>query len=319
MPDTPSPKPSLSALRTLVSVAVRGSLTSASDSLGVTISAVSRQMAQLETTLGAQLMDRSARPVKLSPVGRQYAEALIPAFQSIDRVTADMFMKQLPSTVTLTTYPLFAVKWLLPRLTGFHLAHPNIELALRSTNRVIELKTGEADVAIRLGAGRWDGSKSMKLMSERVVAVCAPKLLRGRRGSVELLRSLPLIVSDRAGGQWRSWLARHRITGVRVAGSQMFDDPLAALEAAILGGGVTLTLRSMVNAELADGRLIEVLPTTEVMRLDHYVVVRNEAQDRPAVGVLLDWLRLQAAVANTAPQVEEFQKDWLRADQGKDD
>jgi len=159
----------------------------------------------------------------------------------------------------------------------------------------------------------------MKLMSERVVAVCAPKLLHGRRGSVDLLRSLPLIMSDRAGGQWRSWLARHQITGVRVAGSQMFDDPLAALEAAILGGGVTLTLRSMVNAELADGRLIEVLPTTADMRLNHYVVVRNEALDRPAVGALLDWLRLQAAVANEDPKVGKFQKDWLRADPGKGD
>jgi LysR family glycine cleavage system transcriptional activator len=302
MTDQTGPRPSLTALRMLVTIAVRGSLTGASDSLGVTISAVSRQMALLETTLGAQLLDRSARPVKLSPVGQKYAEALMPGFQSIERVTADLFTKQLPTTVTLTTYPFFAVKWLLPRLANFHLAHPNVDLTLRSTNRVFELKTGEADVAIRLGSQRCEGCKTMKLKSEQVVAVCAPALLRDGRGSIDLLRSLPLIVTDRAGTQWRLWLAKQGIAGIRVAGGRMFDDPLAAVEAAIAGGGVSLTLRSLVETELACGRLVELRPTTSDIRLDHYLVVPQDRLDRPAVGQLVDWLKQQASSPLVAPR-----------------
>ena len=295
------PRPSLAALRTLVTLAAHSSLTRAADALGDTVSAVSRQIAQLEASLGAQLLDRAVRPVMLSPVGRQYAVALQAAFEDIDRVTAELFMKQRPGTVTLTTYPLFAVKWLLPRLSAFHLAHPQVELTLRSTNRVVELKTGEADVAIRLGAGPWEGCELQALMSEEVVAVCAPALLRGRPRGADVLRALPLIVSERTGAQWRSWLARHRITGVRVAGSRVFDDPLAAVEAALAGGGVALTLRSLVARELSDRRLVEAAPTTENIRLVHHLVVRRDARDRPAVGQLIEWLEQQAAEARQSP------------------
>lgn len=291
-----SPKPSLTALRTLVTVAASGSLKSASDSLGVTLSAVSRQMTQLEGTLGAQLLDRKARPVRLSQVGKQYAEALMPNFQNIDHVTADLFVKQIPTTLSLTTYPLFAVKWLLPRLPAFQRKYPSVDLTLRSTNQVFDLKTGEADVAIRLGAGKWDGCVSMKLKSEQIVAVCAPSLIRGKRRGTELLRTLPLIVTERAGRYWRSWLAKQGIRGVQVKGSRVFDDPLAAVEAAINGGGVVLTLLSLVSSELADGRLVEVLPNFVDSRLDHYLVVRLEAQRRPVVGQLIEWLMQEASV-----------------------
>jgi LysR family glycine cleavage system transcriptional activator len=82
-----APRPSLLALRTLVEVATSGSLTNAAESLGVTLSAVSRQVSQLETALGAQLLERGSRPVVLSPIGRRYADALKPAFEAVDRAT----------------------------------------------------------------------------------------------------------------------------------------------------------------------------------------------------------------------------------------
>lgn len=289
------PRPSLLALRTLVEVAASGSLTKAAESLGVTTSAVSRQLSQLEAAMGAQLLVRSSRPVTLSPIGLRYAEALGPAFEVVDRATSELFVKQSPAKVTLTTYPLFAVKWLLPRLPALQAANLGVDLTLRSTNRVLELKTGEADIAVRLGRGSWPGCTSTMLMSDTVVAVCAPSLLGGRRRTAALFGTLPLIATERSGRQWRSWLTRNQISGVRMTGAVEFDDPLAAVEAAIAGAGVVLTLRSLVTADLRLGRLVEATTGHGDLRLDHFLVVRRDAQDRPAVAKLVEWLVHQAA------------------------
>ncbi len=82
----------------------------------------------------------------------------------------------------------------------------------------------------------------------------------------------------------------------------MFDDPLAAVEAAIAGGGVSLTLRSLVETELVSGQLVELRPTTSDIRLDHYLVVPQDRLDRPAVGQLVDWLKQQASSPLVAPR-----------------
>ncbi len=284
----------MGGLRALVAVSAHTSMTRAAEELGVTVSAVSHQLTALESVLGVQLIERDSRPVKLTPTAQHYAARLRPAFEQIQGITRELFSQQRPHQLTVTTYPLFGVKWLLPRLASFHSAHAGIELTLTSTNRVVDLRSGEADIAIRLGKQKWDGCEVIHLMSDRAVIACAPRLLNGKQRRGNLLKTIPLIVYERNGRLWKRWAKANQMEDLKSSSARLFDEPLAAVEAAVAGGGMVLTLRALIERELESGTLVEALPSVDTQDLDHCLVVRQDARERPAVQCFIDWAQREA-------------------------
>lgn len=268
-------------------------MTLAAEELGVTVSAISHQIAGLEKALGATLIERGSKPLRLTSIGMQYAERLRVPFELIHEATADLFVRQQPHQVRVTTYPLMAVKWLLPRLQSFRERHPHIDLSLTSTHRVVALQTGEADVAIRLGRGPWKDCTATRLMPDKVVVVCAPRLLRKGMSSRQVLETIPLIAWERGQAFWPRWLEANGFSAVPAVHGPLFDDPLGALEAAIAGAGLALTLRGLAEADIRAGRLTQALPSVSDLHLSHYVVMSVDAAMRPAVRTFVEWLATQ--------------------------
>jgi LysR family transcriptional regulator, glycine cleavage system transcriptional activator len=285
-----TPKPPLSALKALVALSSNPSMNAAALELGVTVSAVSHQIAGLEKLLNAPLLHRAQRPVTLTPLGDRYAARLAPAFASIDRATSEIFSTRSPSQISITTYPLFTVRWLVPRLESFYIQHPSIELSLSSTNRVLDIQKGEVDLAIRVGKASWPRCEVVKLMSNEVIVVCAPKLLKKSWSGQTTLSKLRLIGGDINEQNWHHWMKLHRFDAAQVVFGPTFDDHLATLEAAVSGAGLTLMLRELILDDLAAGHLAEIPFGPSKLTIDHYLVINKESALRPAVRTFVEWL-----------------------------
>jgi DNA-binding transcriptional LysR family regulator len=128
-------------------------------SLGVTESAVRHQVRRLEDFLRTALFDRSGPGVRLTAAGRRYLEQIDPAIRQIQSATAAMLRPTGRNVVRLTLPPSLAATWLIPQLGAFEREHPDIDLQLVPTTRVVDLRRDQVDLAVRHGTGPWPGSR----------------------------------------------------------------------------------------------------------------------------------------------------------------
>ncbi len=283
--------PPLSAQRAFACLVKHGSMTAAAEALGVSVSAVSHQVTALERYLGAQLVERLGNRVQPTRLGAVYGARLVPAFDQLLDAGLGLFTRQEPHQLTVTTYPLFAVKWLLPRLHSFYRRHPGLELTLVSSNAVLDLDAGSIDVAIRLGPQKdWGRYQVESLMPDGSVVVCAPAFTKARPAGKKLLETAPLILNEPDGKTWRAWLKRQGIARVSLKGGQTCDDGLVAVDAAIAGAGLALTLRTLVEPDVQAGRLV--MPFTDALETEfqHCLVMGAERRGRPATQKFIDWI-----------------------------
>lgn len=270
--------PSLNALLAFEAAARHGSFTLAARELHVTQSAISHQVRTLEDELGLRLFDRLGRTLQPTKAGRRLAKAASEGLQLIRRTVAQLQPGQ-RRTLVVSVLPSFAAHWLLPRLQRFQQEHPHIELKLDSTSRLADLQSGEADLAIRYGPGRYRGLVHARLFGESLFPVCTPALARELRQPEDLARVTLLHDEPTAAhGGWPSWL---REAGVRADARRgpTFSDTNLLLRAALEGQGIALGRSVLVEQELAAGRLVRPFPQMVRSRF-HYGVVTSRAQQR---------------------------------------
>ena len=126
-------------LQTFVAVARAGKMKQAAHELALTPGAVSQRIRQLEEAAGRRLFSRTPSGVELSAAGEAMFAALAEPFRAIEAVDRELGGPS-SSRVTISTTPSFAATWLVPRLSMFARRHPNIEIAVETSNRPIDLK-----------------------------------------------------------------------------------------------------------------------------------------------------------------------------------
>lgn len=141
-------------LRSFHAAAEAGSLTSAGDRLGISQSAVSRQIAALEETLGVSLFQRHARGLVLTDAGHTLFRSTMDMAQAAQSAnTALRDQQETPQGELIVSAPVaFGSTWLVPRLGNFVKKHPDLHLDLRLEDREYDLLKLEAECAIRLWA-----------------------------------------------------------------------------------------------------------------------------------------------------------------------
>src|SRR4051794_8194892 len=162
--------PPLNALAAFEIVARTGSVRCAADELAVTPGAVSRQLRLLEDHFGASLFARHGRGLVLTPVGAAYFERVGTHFDGLRRASALLHGSSGRSVLRIRSYTTFATRWLIPRLSQFQLAHPDIDVRLTTASEWAEL--GEFDAAIRLGDGKWTDFDATPLVPNMLRPVC---------------------------------------------------------------------------------------------------------------------------------------------------
>ena len=144
------------ALTALSLFATLGTLTEAAEQLGVTRSALSHRIAELEKRLGVALVRKAGRRISLTEDGERLLASMGDA---LDRMEAavEPFRRD-RGQIRLSTVATFASHWLIPRISQFQAQHPRIEVAIFTTTRAVDFKKEEMDCAIRHGRGTWRGT-----------------------------------------------------------------------------------------------------------------------------------------------------------------
>lgn len=288
--------PPLTALLAFEAVARRRSFALAAGELNLTASAVSHQIARLESFLGVKLFDRSGQRVALSDAGTAYLRRVGGALGAIAAATDDV-RQGVRNTLYVHASPSFASLWLMPRLAAFASAHPQVSLFLSASPTHSDFALGQADLDIRYGAPNWPDLVVRPLFDERILPLASPALLRGRRihAPADLLR-LALIQSTVSVVQWRDWFASQGVQDVPEHFPLRFDRAQLVLDAAVQGLGVALESSTIAAPHLAEGRLTAVFgPERATTVQGHFLVYPARHAKRPEVEAFVSWLLAQAA------------------------
>lgn len=288
--------PPVSNLLAFEAVARRRSFAVAAAELHLTASAISHQVARLESDLGVKLFDRNAHGVRLSMAGERYLERVAGALKAISAATDDL-RQGLGNSLYVHAAPSLASLWLMPRLRGFAEAHPEIALNLSAAHTHSDFALGQADLDIRYGVPRWGDLVVEPLFEERIVPLASPAFVRERRlKRIEQLLEVPLIQSNVSVVQWSDWLKRFSDRRAPERFALRFDRAQMSLDAATQGLGVALESATNAQRHLADGRLKAVFGLDKAVVVKaHFVVYPARHARRPAVEAFLAWIHGEAA------------------------
>src|SRR4051794_11299084 len=145
--------PSLNGLRAFEAAARHLSFTNAASELNVTQTAISHQIRRLEEELGIRLFVRQNRALALTPEAKEYLPGIRAAFNDLRLATDRLKRKDNDHVLTVSTLASLAAKWLLPRLSGFQQARPNIDVHITTSTGLVDFRGGDVDAAIRYGRG----------------------------------------------------------------------------------------------------------------------------------------------------------------------
>jgi LysR family glycine cleavage system transcriptional activator len=285
----------LSSLRAFAEVGRLGSIKLAAVFLGVTPGAVSQQLKALEMRLGASLLERRHREVRLTVDGRRLFDPLSQAFRQLDEAVQP-FMDSKPrrETLIVTTTPSFAASWLVPRLGAFCARHPDVEVRVDSSVRAADLRNEAIDVALRHGLGDYPGLTAVRLFTPRLIAIASPALLEtGPRihAPIDCL-GYPLL-QDRDRSAWTQWLAAlGEVAAPRGPAGKgaSFENDLLLIRAAAAGQGLALVRDIYALEELRAGRVVAVFKESWPTSLGYFFVTRLESTRTAKIAAFRNWL-----------------------------
>lgn len=288
--------PPIVNLMAFEAVARRRSFAIAAAELHLTASAVSHQVARLESDLGVRLFDRNAHGVRLSDAGERYLERVAGALGAISHATEDL-RRGLGNSLYVHCAPSIASLWLMPRIRGFAQAYPDIALNLAAAHTHSDFALGQADLDIRYGVPRWGDLVVEPLFNERIVPLASASFIRERKlRRVEQLLGVPLIQSNVSIVQWADWFKAYSELRAPDRFTLRFDRAQMSLDAATQGLGVALESVVTANLHLADGRLKPVFGLDKaVLVKGHHAVYPARHANRPTVEAFLGWLHSEAA------------------------
>jgi LysR family glycine cleavage system transcriptional activator len=145
----------LNSLRAFSAAAAAGGVRLASRQLGVSHSALSRHIRELEAWMGLALVERQAgeRGLRLTPAGQRLANAAQASFRDLHATVDAIREVRSPYAVTVSTTASVAARWLLPRLPALARAHPRVSLSVLVDSKPGNPGDSGADLALRMGEG----------------------------------------------------------------------------------------------------------------------------------------------------------------------
>jgi LysR family glycine cleavage system transcriptional activator len=282
--------PPLNPLRVFEVAARLESFTAAADELGVTQSAVSRQIATLEGALGAKLFSRQRHGVLLTKEGRAYRDGISPAFAMISAASAALTHPR-AEQLRLRIYTTFAAKWLIKRLPKFQKAHPEINVQLSASAAKINFARDNIDLAIQFGRGEWRNLEKKLLISDVIQPVCSPRLLRAHPElrTIDGLRSQQLLHSHYRMQDWDDWLKSAGRPDLLSEGT-IFPSSMLAYEAAAEGLGVAIGQLFLLKDDIAAGTLVPLFGRPLARDFGYYALWQKSAARGRSINAFLKWL-----------------------------
>jgi DNA-binding transcriptional LysR family regulator len=281
-------------LKVFHAAAEAGSFTHAGEHLGLSQSAVSRQVSALETELGVSLFHRHARGLILTEQGDVLFRTAHEVFMKLEAARAKLTdSKERPNgDLKVTTTAGIGLNWLTPRLGEFLDLYPDIRITLLVTDEELDLSMREADVAIRLRQPQQPDLIQRKLFSVKFHAYASPEYLKrkGTPRSVEDIDNHPIIM---LGGtvpqhlQNRNWLIQVGREGKppRVP-CLTINNVLGVQRACQEGFGIAMLPDYLIE----DSGLVQLFDESDAIQLDAFFLYPEELKSVARVQVFRDFL-----------------------------
>ena len=288
--------PPVASLQAFEAVARRRSFAIAATELHLTASAISHQVARLESQLGVRLFERSAHGVRMSTAGELYLSRVSGALSAIAAATDDL-RQGVSNSLYVHSAPSLASLWLMPRLRAFAQAYPDISLNLSAAHTQSDFALGQADIDIRYGVPQWPGLVVEPLFEERIVPLASPAFIKEHRlKRPEHLLGVPLIQSTVSMVQWPEWFAAFASKHAPDRFAVRFDRAQMALDAATQGLGVALESTTNAAGHIAERKLRPVFSLEKAIKIKaHFAVYPARHAKRPPVEAFLTWLHQEAS------------------------
>jgi LysR family glycine cleavage system transcriptional activator len=285
----------LNALRAFALTVDLGGVRAAARELGVSHSAVSRHLRELEKWIGRTLFERDTDRASLSvvPQARALAISTAKALREMEVAAQELRERRSRHAVTIGAAPSVANRWLLPRLPGLERAHPRLEVSVLVDQRVLDPRQAGCDLSIRMGRGPWPGAEATVLMDDSLFPVMSPMFWEkaGRPRELEQLAHLRLLHDRDPYANWAAWRVRFGPAGLDIRTGPRFASSDLVLRAAVQGLGVALARRRLAEADLESGALIRPFGERAVKLDDAYWLVLPPGKVAGATAVLVTWLR----------------------------
>ena len=292
--------PPLIGLRVFEAAARNSSFKHAAEELGVTPTAISHQIRLLEDYCGQRLFRRQPRPLSLTGAGEKLYPAVRDSLVRMSLALEGLSAAGPASGLRVTTTTAFAARWLLPRLPLWRQAHPDIPLDIISTYAVLDLNSGEADVAIRYARNPPTDGEAIELFRDTFCVVASPALV-GTAARVLHPSEIATFARIETGWPsrdvdaptWLRWEQEARIYHSAVPRladtvSLRFEEENHAIDAAIAGQGIAICSDVLISSDIASGRLKRVSDVT-LTGYGFYVVYSNRRPLEIAVHSFAKW------------------------------
>ena len=306
--------PPLNALRAFEAAARHLSFAMAARELHVTPAAISHQIKGLEEHLDKRLFRRLKRGLELTRAGQVLLPKLSEGFGRLGDAVEELRSIDEEGTLAVSAATSFATRWLAPRLHRFVSAHPDLDVRINASTRLIDPNseqmthmdalTGspveDADIAVRFGTGDYPGFRVERLMQVAVTPMCSPRLLEVQplRNPADLRNHVLIhdnVRADEGQSLWNAWFEAAGLPEMDTSHGLRFSHAMLALEAAADGMGVTLGMPVLAGSDLASGRLVAPLALSLPLKFAYYIVSGVDTAERDDVVAFRNWLLAEAS------------------------
>lgn len=277
--------PSLQTLRAFDAAGRHQSYSKAGVELGLTHSAVSHRIRELEAIIGSKLFERQGNRMVPTNDGKRLLAQVRNALGLLESIFS-VPPKSGNPRLTISLSPALS-RWLVPRLGAFRAEHQGLDLRLHLSSISVELGNG-IDAGVRYGLGSWPGTESRLLSGEILFPVASPTFLAGHfiRHPPDLLDCNLLL------HPWHSWAAWFDAAGVSAGEPRdgpEYSDSSLLIDAALAGEGIALARGLGVIDRLKDGSLVRLFDISIPDERSYYFVCPSSKAD-PMLAEIESWL-----------------------------
>ena len=254
------------SLTAFAKVVETGSFARAADRLGISVSAVSRQVSELEAHLGVRLLNRTTRRLSMTESGQAFHERCVQLLADLqeaeEAVSASAVVPR--GTLRLTASISFGVRYLASAIADFQQQHPQMRFDVELSDRAVDIVDEGMDLAVRIGTIGSQALIGRRIGVAQMVCCAAPSYL-ARRAAPRTpadLASHPCLTYEYSsvGNVWRFTDAEQRVHEVRVTGHAHANNGAMLAALAVAGMGVNLEPDFIVADDVRAGRLVPLLP-----------------------------------------------------------
>jgi len=287
--------PPLKSILAFEAVARVGSVTAAADELGVTHSAVSKQLSVLETWFGTELFADNRRRMVPTPAAARLALATGAALDLIISAVDAVVPQKKEQVLRVIAPATFAMRWLIPRLPSFQSQVGDVDVRVRPTHTTEAWTDIPYDVVIRRGGSLPSDLRVVTLLREEIALVARPEVLGARAAEgPQCLAESRLLESVTRPGELSKWLLAAGLPLELATGATRFGHFYIALEAALAGQGLLTAPTEVIADLLARGELVEPFPNLRIAGPDYRLAYDPGLAQAPLAAAFADWLVSEA-------------------------